>query len=55
MLAEFVEHYNSARPHRGIDLDVPVPYASEKPIDDALHIRRVDRLGGVLHEYSLAA
>ncbi|MGA2805523.1 MAG: integrase core domain-containing protein [Acidimicrobiales bacterium] len=23
VLTEFVEHYNSARPHRGIDLEVP--------------------------------
>jgi putative transposase len=26
VLTEFVEHYNAARPHRGIDLDIPIPY-----------------------------
>ena len=55
VLTEFVEHYNSARPHRGIDLEVPIAYASEKRPDDSRQIQRVDRLGGVLHEYSIAA
>jgi putative transposase len=52
---EFVEHYNTARPHRGIDLDVPIPYVRAKPLDDSMNIQRVDRLGGVLREYSIAA
>jgi putative transposase len=26
VLIEFVEHYNTARPHRGIDLQVPIPH-----------------------------
>jgi len=55
VLTEFVEHYNAARPHRGIDLDVPIPYVSENPLDDSIQIQRVDRFGGVLHEYSIAA
>jgi transposase InsO family protein len=55
VLTEFVEHYNSARPHRGIDLEVPIPYVPYKPLDDSRQIQRVDRLGGVLREYSLAA
>ena len=25
LLARYVEHYNTGRPHRGLDLDVPVP------------------------------
>jgi transposase len=55
VLKVFVEHYNAARAHRGIDLEVPIPYVSENPLDDSMTIRRVDRLGGVLHEYSIAA
>ena len=55
VLTEFVEHYNAARPHWGIDLDIPIPYVLQKPLDDALQIQRVDRLGGVLREYSIAA
>ncbi len=49
------QHYNAARPHRGIDLDIPIPYVLQKPLDDALQSQRVDRLGGVLREYSIAA
>jgi transposase InsO family protein len=55
VLIEFVEHYNAARPHRGIDLEVPIPYVSAKPLDASMQIQRVDRLGGVLREYSIAA
>jgi transposase InsO family protein len=55
VLEEFVEHYNAARPHRGIDLEVPIPYVSGRGLDDSTRIRRVDRLGGLLHEYSIAA
>jgi transposase InsO family protein len=47
VLEEFVEHYNAARPHRGIDLEVPIPYVSQNPLDDSMNITRVDRLGGV--------
>jgi hypothetical protein len=54
VLTEFVEHDNPARPHRGIDLEVPVPSVLQKPLDDALQIQRVDRLDGVLREYSIA-
>jgi len=55
VLAEFIEHYNKARPHRGIDLEVPVPYVCDGRLDGSAQIRRVDRLGGVLREYSIAA
>ena len=54
VLEELVEHYNAARPHRGIDLEVPIPYVSGRGLDDSTRIRRVDRLGGLLHEYSIA-
>ena len=55
VLTEFVEHYNTARPHRGIDLEVPISDVSSKPLDASMQIKRVDRLGGVLREYSIAA
>ena len=55
VLKEFVEHYNAARPHRGIHLEVPIPHVSGKPLDDPMQIKRVDRLGGVLREYTIAA
>src|ERR1035437_3136452 len=35
VLEEFIEHYNAVRPHRGIDLEVPIPYVSGKPLNDS--------------------
>jgi hypothetical protein len=55
VLVEFVDHYNEARPHRGIDLEVPAPYTSKALFDDSSRITRVDRLGGLIREYSVAA
>ncbi len=49
VLDEFVGHYNQARPHGGLDLDAPVP---RQPVsDDTAAVERVDRLGGLIHEY----
>jgi transposase InsO family protein len=55
VLREFVTHYNQVRPHRGIDLEVPVPYLTERRFKRLGRIERVDRLGGLLHEYRFAA
>jgi transposase InsO family protein len=54
VLREFVEHYNCERPHRGIDLEVPVPYLTHQ-LEGVGSIKRVDRLGGLIHEYRVAA
>jgi len=53
VLAEFVEHYNTARPHRRIGLDAPIPF--EPTGDTSRPVERVDRLGGLIHEYRRAA
>jgi putative transposase len=49
----YVEHYNAARPHRGINLGVPA--ADDEPAPTNLaEIRRIERvevLGGLIHEY----
>lgn len=54
----FVEHYNGHRPHRALALAPPCstrpPVASVKERGD-LRVLRRDRLGGVVHEYVLAA
>src|SRR4051794_4849842 len=57
VLTQYVSHYNTARPHRGIDLDVPVPPAQSTPagIDSVRRIERADLLGGLIHEYRHAA
>jgi transposase InsO family protein len=53
VLVEFVEHYNQARPHRGLQLHPPNGDAyCVAPVGE---IRRRSRLGGLLHEYSRAA
>jgi putative transposase len=52
-MVEFVNHYNQSRPHRGIDLDAPIPLL---PMTNASQpVERVDRLGGLIHEYRRAA
>jgi putative transposase len=57
LLGRYVEHYNTAGPHRGINLQVPIPArvttVSAPPI--AGRFERVDVLGGLIHEYSRAA
>jgi putative transposase len=58
-LREFEQFYNSHRPHQGIAnarplraLPAPIP---ELDAATRLHVRRRDRLGGILHEYQHAA
>jgi putative transposase len=58
-LREYERHYNRHRPHRGIANARPL-CPLPQPITDPttithLHIRRRDRLGGLLHEYEHAA
>jgi putative transposase len=51
VLAEFVEHYNTHRPHRPLDQQPPAGRAtSTPPSANIRHLRR-DRLGGLIHEY----
>jgi transposase InsO family protein len=52
----FVDHYNRHRPHRGLGLrpPQPVPSGAVPGSIDAQIVRR-DRLGGLIHEYVLAA
>jgi hypothetical protein len=58
VLDVFVEHYNGHRPHRGLALTPPwptrLPATPVTAWGDA-RVQRRDRLGGVVHEYVLAA
>ena len=53
VLREYVRHYNVARPHRALQLRPPLPRG--QPFAAVGPVRRHDRLGGVLHEYSRCA
>jgi len=57
VLRTYVHHYNRQRPHRALDLDAPAPIRELVPSLRAgpRTVRREDRLGGLLHEYDLAA
>jgi transposase InsO family protein len=55
VLSEYVDHYNTCRPHRTLSQEPPVGRAYVAPADDNLRIRRRDRLGGLIHEYSQVA
>ena len=49
VLREYVSHYNEERPHRGLGLETSVPGAALRRGDG--RVLRVDRLGGLIHEY----
>ena len=58
VLHVYVDHYNRQRPHRALNLRPPDPdhpalrlASSARPGD----VMRRDRLGGLIHEYSLVA
>jgi transposase InsO family protein len=56
VLTEYVEHSNTARPHRGVNLQPPAPPAHPSTrIMPPCRIERTDVLGGLIHEYRHAA
>jgi transposase InsO family protein len=56
VLSEFVDHYNSHRPHRSLEQASPLgPPPAPIACPDPKRLRRSDRLGGLVHEYELVA
>jgi transposase InsO family protein len=53
VLSAYVAHYNRARPHRGLGLEVPSVTDEVAPRTGP--IDRIDVLGGLIHEYHRAA
>jgi putative transposase len=53
VLSAYVDHYNRARPHRGLGLEVPA--VTDRAPHSPGPIERVDVLGGLIHEYHRAA
>jgi len=47
VLADYVEHYNRARPHQGLDQRCPTPLPVAPPLGP---VRRRDVVGGLIHE-----
>jgi transposase InsO family protein len=60
VLSNYVAHYNTRRPHRAFKQrpSVTQPVESDHPRADVIalgSLRRRDLLGGLIHEYELAA
>jgi putative transposase len=57
VLTAYMAHYNTARPHRGLDLEIPAPAPPTGPEVTAptSRVDRVDVLGELIHEYHRAA
>lgn len=61
VLRVYIRHYNQRRPHRSLDLRPPDPSACSPLIAASIsmppspQVVRRDLLGGVIHEYGLAA
>ena len=57
VLRDYMNHYNGERPHRALDLCAPDASPEVVPLRPPSQIaaRRRDRLGGLIHEYALAA
>jgi putative transposase len=53
VLTVWFEHYNKARPHRGLKLRTPI--ARSDPVVTSGPVRCDERLGGLLRQYSRAA
>ena len=55
VLTEYVEHYNSHRPHRTLGQAAPLRPLPRRTRSATTGVRRRDRLGGLLHEYQQVA
>jgi putative transposase len=55
VLSEYVDHYNTHRPHRTLHQQPPDERAHGTPPDDKIRVRRRARLGGLIYEYLQAA
>ena len=50
VLCEYVQHFNTHRPHRSLDQRPPAGDTQQRPVATIRPLRR-DRLGGLIHEY----
>jgi putative transposase len=55
-LRVYANHYNGHRPHRALGMEAPAPRRSPPAVGTApLSVERRDLLGGLIHEYDIAA
>jgi putative transposase len=55
VLHAYAEHYKAGRPHRGLDLAAPEDVEPRSIFSVAPSPASNDRLGGLIHEYEVAA
>ena len=55
VLGEYVDHYNTARPHRTLRQNPPAGRADPAAAVTNMRVFRRDRLGGLIHEYAQVA
>jgi len=56
VLREYETHHNQHRPHRSLDQAAPLKALRPPVFDfDKMKVRRRDRIGGTIHEYTIAA
>jgi hypothetical protein len=55
VLREYVGHDKERRPHRGLDLGVPLPSNRTTATPPPLGGHRRDVRGGLIHEYDVVA
>jgi putative transposase len=55
VLAGYVAHYNEHRPHRALGQASPLTAVPPTAPTGDMRVVRVDRLGGLIHEYAQVA
>jgi putative transposase len=55
VLTDYVDHFNRHRPHRSLDQRPPDGGAARAVRPRTGRVRRLDRLGGLIHEYQQVA
>jgi hypothetical protein len=55
VLAEYADHFNHHRRHRGLGQAAPLRPLPEQRRTATTHVRRLDRLTGLIHEYHQVA
>ena len=55
VLSEYEDYFNRHRPHRALAQAAPLRAVAERRTTDINRVRRLDRLGGLIHEYQQVA